>query len=294
MKCNTLIKTVILITSFVFAGAVAQAANQSKVYAYYGEQFYKDLKGGLSGQALQISLKGILKSSHVVQDGTFDKIVSSCDGSGGRCYRHTAFGYGNARVWLMGNFYLSEDGNNAYKVKDVYCNKDKTNADFRGGNIPAPNRIPDNTVINVEHTWPQSHFTGKHPTDFQKSDLHHLFPTDSELNAIRGNHKFGEVSRDLKILKCRESRFGIGTAGNQEIFEPPTNHKGNVARAIFYFATRYDQYIDQDEENVLRKWNQEDPVDEEEVRRNDGIFQVQGNRNPFVDYPELSDLVADF
>ena len=293
MKCSTLIKTVILITSFVFSGVVAQAANQSKIYAYYGEQFYQDMKSGLSGQALQISLKNILKSSHVVQNGGFDKIQSSCDGSNGKCYKHTAFGYGNARVWLMGNFYLSQNGT-GYKVRDVYCNTDKTNADFRGGNIPQPNRIPDNTVINVEHTWPQSHFTGKYPTDFQKSDLHHLFPTDSEINAVRGNHPFGEVSKDLKVLKCHDSRFGLGTGGPDEIFEPPMNHKGNVARALFYFATRYDQYIDQEEESVLRKWNKEDPVDEEEARRNDGIFNVQGNRNPFIDYPELADLVADF
>jgi endonuclease I len=294
MKCATLIKTVILFTSFVFFGTLAKAAPTTQTYAYYGEQFYNDLKSGMSGVDLQASLKNVLKTYHVVQTGGYDLLVGGCEGAGAnKCYRHTAFGYGNARVWLMGNFYLSADGN-GYKVRDVYCNRDKVASEFSENGKPAPNRVPDNTVLNVEHTWPQSHFTGKYSNDLQKSDLHHLFPTDSEMNGIRGNHKFGEVTKDFKILKCKESRYGTGSAGNEDIFEPPTNHKGNVARALFYFSTRYDVRIDSNEEVILRKWDKEDPVDAEEIRRNNEIFNVQGDRNPFVDYPELTDKILDF
>jgi endonuclease I len=95
-------------------------------------------------------------------------------------------------------------------------------------------------------------------------------------------------------LDCKGPRFGLGTAGSQEVFEPPQDHKGNVARALFYFATRYELTIGKAEEEVLRKWNQEDPVDQEELDRNEEIFKVQQNRNPFVDFPELVDRISDF
>jgi endonuclease I len=67
-----------------------------------------------------------------------------------------------------------------------------------------------------------------------------------------------------------------------------------VARAIFYFAARYKMKVGGAEEATLRKWNHEDPVDAEEAARNDMIEDVQGNRNPFVDYPELIDQVKVF
>ncbi|WII73915.1 endonuclease [Bdellovibrio sp. 22V] len=292
MKLEKLIKSVIVLTTLSLACA-AQAAPATQMIPYYGEEFYRDLKSGISDKDLQLRLKTVLRSYHQSRAGSLDQIVKACQGGQGKCYAHQAIGYTAARVFLLGNYYLVKDGNNGYAVHDVYCDTDRTRNDFRGS-PPAPGKIPDNNVINVEHTWPQSHFTRKHPDDVQKSDLHHLFPTDSQLNSIRGNNMFGEVSKDLLDLKCPASRYGIGTAGSEEVFEPPKNHQGNVARALFYFSIRYDLPIDPREENVLRKWNHEDPVDEEEMRRNNEIFKVQGNRNPFVDYQELADRISDF
>ncbi|WP_413569886.1 endonuclease I family protein [Bdellovibrio sp. HCB117] len=290
MKLLKLIKSVIVLT--LLSVGVANAS-QSTVIPYYGEEFYRDLKAGVSNRDLQTRLKAVLRSYHVQRAGALDMIVKSCQAGQGKCYAHSAIGYGAARVFLLGNYYLVKDGNNGYAVHDVYCDKDKRRADFRG-TPPAPGRIPDNGVINVEHTWPQSHFTRRFPDEVQKSDLHHLFPTDSQLNSIRGNNPFGEVTQDLMDLKCPASRYGLGTAGSDEVFEPPTAHKGNVARALFYFSIRYDLPIDQREEVVLRKWHNEDPVDEEEMRRNNEIFKAQANRNPFIDFPELADRIADF
>lgn len=296
MKLHQLIKSVIVTTSLFFIGA-AQAAQTSKVIPYYGAEFYSDLGAGASGDALIQRIKTVLRSYHQTQANDLDKIVASCDGSQGKCYSHHAIGYNAARVWLMGGYYLKQDGSN-YAVWDVYCNDYKDRGDFKG-NAPAPGTIPNNTVVNVEHTWPQSRFTRKFPDDVQKSDLHHLFPADSKLNSIRGNNWFGEVTKDTVDLSnngCPNSgsRYGVGSAGGEEIFEPPTAHKGHVARALFYFALRYDLHIDQEEEAILKKWNRENPVDEDEARRNNEIFKAQGNRNPFVDYPELADKIADF
>lgn len=291
MKLVKLIKSVIIFSLLSFV-CIAQAGPSSQVIPYYGEEFYRDLQAGISNQDLQQRLKTILRSYHTAQKGQNDLVARECQRGQGKCYIHTAVDYTAARVFLLGNLYLVKN-ETGYAVRDVYCAKERTRSDFRK-TPPAPGVIPDNKVINVEHTWPQSRFTTKYPDEVQKSDLHHLFPTDSQINAIRGNNLFGEVTKDLMDLRCRASRFGLGTAGSDEVFEPPQDHKGNVARALFYFSTRYDLPIDPREETVLRKWNQEDPVDDEEIRRNHEIFKVQGNRNPFVDFSELAEKIADF
>jgi hypothetical protein len=270
----------------------ATAAPASVAIPYYGDQFFQDLNSGVGNQDLKNELKQILKSYHVANDGVMDKIVSDCAAATGTCYAHNVVGYNGARVFLMGNFYLVNE-NGSYGVKDVYCDTVRHASEFKHG-APGPNAIPDNTVVNIEHTWPQSRFTGKYPNEMQKSDLHHLFPTDSQLNAIRGNYWFGEVTKDSKNLKCNSARIGTGSLGGQQIFQPPQDHRGHVARALFYFSIRYDLAIDPMEEVVLRKWNRENPVDDEEMRRNNEIYKVQGNRNPFVDYPDLADRIADF
>ena len=124
--------------------------------------------------------------------------------------------------------------------------------------------------------------------------MHHLYPTDSKMNSIRGNTIFGEVNQDHGNLNCSASRYGSGTAGSTLIYEPPSDHKGHVARSLFYFSVRYDLPIRPEEEVVLKKWNQEHPVDEEEKARNDEIAKLQGDRNPFVDHPEMADEISDF
>lgn len=290
MKLTKLIKSVIVLTLLSLVG-VAKAAPMSQAIPYYGEQFYRDLQAGVSGADLQDRIKIILRSYHVSVKGAYDQVVKSCQGQG-RCYNHLAIGYKAARVFLLGKYYLVKNGNQ-YAVRDVYCNADRGSEDFRGTQ-PSPGTIPDNKVVNVEHTWPQSRFSRRYPDDVQKSDLHHLYPTDSQINAIRGNHPFGEVSQDVLELKCRDSRFGIGTYGSDEVFEPPQNHRGNVARALFYFSVRYDLPIEPQEEQILRKWHYEDPVDADEMNRNNEIFKVQRNRNPFVDFPELVDRLNDY
>ena len=93
---------------------------------------------------------------------------------------------------------------------------------------------------------------------------------------------------------CALSRYGRIDEARKNGFEPPANHKGNVARALFYFSLRYDLRIKPYEEMVLRQWNILDPVDSEEVRRNTLIEKIQGNRNPFVDDSELVNLISDF
>ncbi len=254
---------------------------------YYGKDF---ALGGRKNGDVKARLHEILNSFHSPQSGGFDSITSSCNTK--NCYRHTAIGYKRAREFLFGKFYLVRDSQ-GFGVKDVYCQKVREAEEF-AGEKPGPNSIPDHRVVNAEHTWPQSMFTRSFSNEDQKSDLHHLFPTDSELNSKRSSLWFGEVSRESETLKCPESKLGNDRVSGDLVFEPPQQHQGNVARAIFYFTTRYKTTLGENEENTLRRWHREDPVDAEERQRNEEIFRLQKSRNPFVDYPELVDEVANF
>ena len=158
-----------------------------------------------------------------------------------------------------------------------------------------PGNVPDQNQLNCEHTWPQSKFSKAFPTELQKSDMHHLFPTDSKANSTRGNFDFADVSYNENLRDCTSSKSGPSvTSGGHTYFEPPTSHKGNVARAIFYFSIRYKMPVDPTQEEFLKRWNQLDPIDDQEVARNSAIEKLQGNRNPFIDHPEYIDAISDF
>jgi deoxyribonuclease-1 len=289
---NTVVTSVaIAVASFVGVSAQAQSEQlSSKTIGYYGKDFYQDLRGNLKDADLIRHLQFILRGQHSSEAGGYESIEKQC--SGKSCYQHVAVGYDKARIFMMGSYYLVRQGK-SYALPDMYCGGFKTEEDFPS-NPPAPNTIPNANILNTEHTWPQSKFSQRYSKDMQKSDLHHLFPTDSELNSIRGNNKFGEVVRDSKVLKCRASRTGSPERGGDEVFEPPQSHKGNVARAIFYFSVRYDLPVGAQQEATLRLWNREDPVDEEEMRRNNEIHKLQGNRNPFIDFPDLPERIQSF
>lgn len=271
---------------------LAQYSFQREV-PYYGEDFYRSLQNSTRDEGLKQVLKKVLRSYHIQKNGQLDKIVDDCSDKDGKCYAQISLGYDRARLVLMGTLHLTQD-KEGYGVKEMYCDRVYGQKDFNGRNSPGPNKIPDNNILNTEHTWPQSRFSRSHPKDIQKSDLHHLYPTDTQLNSIRGNNKFGEVTRDRQSLKCNNSRFGVGSDGGNDIFEPPNSHKGKVARALFYFSVRYDLPISREEEAVLKKWHNEFPVEQEEIVRNNEVFKAQGNRNPFVDHPELVSSITDF
>lgn len=250
--------------------------------SYYSDKFYNS--SNLQDDDLIQLLNQITGSMHQQREGKTDLMVSDCT-KGARCYMHTSVGYNRAKAILLSKYYVIErDGQ--YLIRDVYCEKEYP--------VPGPKSIPDSTELNIEHTWPQSRFTGQYSTDLQKADMHHLFPSDSQMNSIRGNYPFGEVEKDEKNLKCQASRYGIGKNGNRIVFEPPPEHKGNVARALFYFSVRYQLRIDDKQEEFLKEWHKDDPVDEEEVKRNNEIFNLQKNRNPFIDMPELVQRIRNF
>lgn len=203
--------------------------------------------------------------------------------------QHRSYSYKEARRKLFNELHLEKDSR-GYFVKGVYCLNN--NYPFNGEH--PGNRLPDASIINTEHTWPQSKFSSRFSKETQKTDLHHLFPTESRINSDRGNYPFAEVTRERNV-HCPESQSGSPTSGeNGTYFEPPQNHQGNVARAMFYFSVRYNIEIDPVQEFFLRKWHEEDPVDAAERVRNEKIATLQKNRNPFIDDPSLVRQISDF
>lgn len=189
-------------------------------------------------------------------------------------FEHNASDYRKARTILF-----SKIENNDGIVNCIYTNLSiKTNT------------IPNASVMNTEHVWPQSRGAKTPPG---QSDLHHLFPSSSRANSRRSNLFFGQFEKGNKIIWSDESILFKSKQG-KTLFMPKENSKGNIARAVFYFSIRYDKRINTDEEEVLRKWDIEDPVDEQEIERNNRVFIYQKNRNPFIDYSELVKKIEDF
>lgn len=205
-------------------------------------------------------------------------------------------GYTTAKKYLFGKIYLEKE-DSTYILKDVYC-KRVLRSD-QGWKI-GPMMIPPNGEVNCEHTWPQSRFNSSMSKGAQKSDLHHLFPTDSKANGVRGNYPFAEVSGKPAHKLCDASLIGSPLEPSPDLndrnrfFEPPQDHRGNLARALFYFSVVYHLPISVTEEAYLRRWHNEDPVDELERKRHDMIMDIQGNRNPFIDFPALTKRISDF
>lgn len=250
---------------------------------YYPEEFTsKFQKSALTDEKLKDALFDVLSMSHTRRKGKPDLL--GCTGKEGVCYSQKVLGYRGARKILFGKLHLEED-KNGYYLKEVYCRKVYTPAQTNIG----PNKIPNSNKVNCEHTWPQSKFSRRFGKEMQKSDLHHLYPTDSRANSIRGNYEFGNVDDHGSITNCEASN-----SESPGRFEPPNEHKGNVARAVFYFSVRYKMEIGAQQERTLREWNRLDPIDAEERERNDGIYAVQGNRNPFIDFPHMADNIRDF
>ncbi len=272
---------------FIFlVSSVSFAQQEQKLsdgkWAYYGAEFYSTVAAGKKLE--RPILAKILNEMHQAVRGAPDVINGQCRGS---CYSYVSLGYDQARKIMFGELDVQRDSKGTHVV-DVYCGKK-----FYFSSVDEITRMSE--VVNTEHTWPQSKFNSQYPRDIQKSDLHHLYPTDSRANAVRGNTPFGlvmQLDNRAGADGCGGSRLGFVDA--REVYTPPAPHRGNVARALFYFSMRYGLGISSQEERTLRQWHKNDPVDANEIRRHELIARYQKVRNPFVDYPETVDLVSDF
>ena len=158
------------------------------------------------------------------------------------------------------------------------------------------------TRINCEHTVPQSWFS---QVVRMRSDMHHLYPTYDTWNNLRGADPFAEIpdATTQTWMRGLVSQATIPTANINEWsedtntqFEPREDHKGNLARSIFYFytmhagqpalvATGHGDINSAADINTLFAWHLADPVDAREIERNNRVAASQGNFNPYIAYP---------
>ena len=214
---------------------------------------------------------------------------------------HRQLGYG--ALW---DAFKTTDTDAQGYIIDMYSNC-KYTPDQHGGN---GQNVGDG--FNREHSFPKSWFDDDYP---MYTDLFHLYPTDIKVNNQRSNYPFGECEGGTYLSYKQWSGTGrlgyssfAGYSGT--VFEPADEYKGDFARTYFYMVTCYKNELPNwsgspqlDYRNNLYKafstwsinlfvkWARQDPVSEKETKRNDAVFGIQGNRNPFIDNPELFEYI---
>ena len=163
---------------------------------------------------------------------------------------------------------------------------------------------------NREHSLPKS-FWGGGTDEPMYSDLHHVIPTDFVANTNRSAWPYGEVTGTPTWSNSLGSKVGKSSTLNTTVFEPADEYKGDLARIYFYMATCYKDKnftvggmgktvfsysngmstFTYSVRNMLMKWHRADPVSQKEIDRNNAVAKKQGNRNPFVDSPDLAEYI---
>lgn len=176
-----------------------------------------------------------------------------------------------------------------------------------------PNKLGDSGCsLNIEHCLPKSWWGGD-VNDAYK-DLYHLNPSDQRANSAKSNYPPGHVqygdkfdNGSFRMDSKTKSQYGF------ICYEPELQYRGDFARAYFYIATAYEDFtwksgtspfdaalaMDNDSYlefkpwliEVLLDWHRADPVSDKEICRADQISNIQHNRNPFIDYPELVEYI---
>ena len=149
--------------------------------------------------------------------------------------------------------------------------------------------------MNCEHLWPQSMFE-QIINNNMKSDMHHLRPCKENVNSYRSNKPFNESNdnstnnwlwQSFNYSSIPSSNINEYSENNSSVFEPREDVKGDIARAMFYFYTIYeeeaDDYFFQQQKDILFQWHNQDPITQDEVNRTNLIASYQNNiPNPFI------------
>ena len=170
-----------------------------------------------------------------------------------------------------------------------------------------PNKLGDSGCsLNIEHCLPKSWWGGTVNEAYK--DLYNLNPSDQRANSQKSNYAPGHVKKGDKFNNGSFKMDAAKSSGYGYIcWEPAEEYRGDFARTYFYMATAYEylewtaypQYVSHGSylmfsdsiQKVLLDWHRADPVSDKERCRADVISDIQGNRNPFIDYPELVEFI---
>lgn len=235
-------------------------------------EYYESIDGTKGGAALKTALYNLIKD-----------------------HKQISYGSGNNSTWAA--FYTTDAviENGQRRVLDMYSSE-KRYFGSKGSAVSG---------MNIEHSVAKSWWGGT--TNNAYCDLHHLNPSDQTANSRKSNYPLGEltsVSWDNGVTFVGKANID---GSSQNAYEPCDEYKGDFARVFMYMFTCYQdlswKYTWMNYANstyptlkpwavkLLLKWHKQDPVSEKEVNRNNAVYAVQGNRNPYVDYPQLADYV---
>jgi endonuclease I len=231
---------------------------------------------GLTGSALQVTLHNIIKN-------------------------HTAVSY-TPGVWNA--FYTTDDKPDG-TVWDMYSDVPNGTPPYvyqMGSGQCGTQGVPTEGICySREHSWPKSWFGGEVSPMF--TDLFHIVPTDQWVNNLHSNYPYGDVG-NASTTTMNGSKLGssITPGYTGTVFEPIDEYKGDFARNYFYMEVRY--YLEDGSwpgspmavgsqllpwaQDMMMLWATQDPVSQKEIDRNDAIYAIQHNRNPFIDHPEYA------
>ena len=261
------------------AQAVTVESRDEWTNSYTGT-YYNNLNTDLTGAAFRSQLASLITSTH--------KTLTSYDGL------KTVFKTADADLKKSGNIIWFYTG---------------TSASYNG------TLGSSSGTTNREHVWAKHGGDTFPATTGPGADAHHLRPTESLLNNARSNYGFGivEQSNANAVKEAGSLNYGstadelcyLGSYGGSKLFYPAKGYRGATARILFYMQVRWG-----DENNLyfvdgisssngkgigkisdLMRWHLEEPPTDEEIRRNNVVANIQGNRNPFIDHPEYAEMI---
>ena len=211
-----------------------------------------------------------------------------------------AYGSGAGKTWT--GFYTTDRDPLTNEVIDRYSNDHRY--------FPSSASASSASAVsgmNIEHSFPKSWWGGTENQAYK--DLFNLMPCEVNINSSKSNYAMGKVTNVKTNNGCTKVGTGTTNAGTtKSLWEPADRWKGDFARDYFYMVTAYSDFswtgegLTMLEKNqwptmqkwaytLLLQWAKDDPVDEIELKRNDAVYSIQGNRNPFVDYPNLAEYI---
>lgn len=249
------------ITAALLAGTCAAMALADAPAGYYKSLY------GKSGQALKDAVHDLIRP-------------------------HTVLSYNSLWYYFPSTDHMAD---NTRRVWDMYSD-----------NIYYFNGSRAVSGMNREHSFPKSWWGGTQVEAY--TDLNHLYPSDGPANMAKSNYPLGEVSTatfNNGVTKVGSPVSGEG-GGSGTVFEPDDRYKGDFARTYFYMATCYQDYtwrytymvnnstwktLNEWSIKLLMRWSRNDPVSDKEKDRNDAVYKIQNNRNPFIDNPDLAEYI---
>jgi len=231
--------------------------------------------------------------------GLSDSLLKSTIGQIINCGARYRYGSGNQHTWA--GFYYTDRDTLTNQVLDMYSN-----------NVCYFDTAKPTTSVSgfdIEHMLPKSWWGGEDNNAYK--DLFHLVPANYSANRSKSNHAPGIPEDSTFNNGSFITGSGLIQYGLSRVFCPEDEYKGDFARAYFYIVTCYDTLLTWEEtgeaavamtndsylefrpwlQDLLISWHRMDPVSEKEKARAIEVNKIQGNRNPFIDYPELAEYI---